>query len=690
MDFAGLPAVVRVYMMKGFTDNRLTLAFLVVLILFHVISNYFWLQEDRFIPLHDENDYLVKSVNALKLLTGPARFTLKDFLEVEPKLRTHFFAICAWPFLLLGGISYDSACLTNSFFLALLIVATFGIGNLLGGWWRGCLAACIVSFYPFVLRLSRFFWSEIALAATFAVFFYLLIKSRNFSSRVYSLALALVITAGLLIQQRFAFFIITPLAGAFVSIFFPAVLPGAGERGEHRRRLVNLLICLLVPVILAMPYYLYYRQIFSAKFTYGITGEAWQPVEGIFSLEAIFWYLGHMQKATSLFFFILWIIGLLVMLVKYQRKYLPLLLAFIGGYFLITIYPGKDARYVSPLLPLAAVITAEGISRLRPQPLRSILTPLIILVSFFNYLRVTWDAGPFKIPYHQTLLEVPFFSEPLELLPHEKKPRSLADWQWEKIVGRVAEEIRGREAKLLVAPYLANFNYLTFSYFCLLSGEEIESAGVGTRNLFNYNFDNLLQADYILTKTGQAVPESHIRYEFAEKTVELLENPPAAFQKNHREIARYPLPDGSEAILIARTSPVDIPEKLAILEEVLKIEPDHPWALRALGEIYLKADMPERALKVFQEIIVLLPDWVGGYLSVGRAYVALGRTEDAIAMIEQALEMAPEFDFAHYSLGTAYEQAGRIEEARREYIEATKGSEERAREARKRLEQLPD
>jgi hypothetical protein len=52
--------------------------------------------------------------------------------------------------------------------------------------------------------------------------------------------------------------------------------------------------------------------------------------------------------------------------------------------------------------------------------------------------------------------------------------------------------------------------------------------------------------------------------------------------------------------------------------------------------------------------------------------------------------MAPKFDFAHYSLGTAYEQAGRIEEARREYIEATRGSEERAREARKRLEQLPD
>ncbi len=75
---------------------------------------------------------------------------------------------------------------------------------------------------------------------------------------------------------------------------------------------------------------------------------------------------------------------------------------------------------------------------------------------------------------------------------------------------------------------------------------------------------------------------------------------------------------------------------------------------------------------------------------MGRAYVDLGRTEEAIAMIERALEMAPGFDFAHYSLGTAYEQAGRFEEARKQYIEATKGSEERAREARKRLEGLPE
>lgn len=676
--------------MNDIKEKRLVLAALVVLILFQAVSNYFWLKADHYIPLHDENEYLVKSVNTLRLLTDPGSITLKDFLEVEPKLRTHFFALCAWPFFLLGGISYGSACLTSSFFLVVLIIATFGIGNLLGGRWRGLLAALIVSCYPFILRFSRFFWSEIALAASFALFLYLLLRTRSFKSRGYSFALALVIAAGLLLQQRFAFFVVTPLAWALLSIFFPAARTEAGERGDRRPRLINFLIALLIPALLTVPYYLYYGQAFSTKFTYGIIGEAWQPVEGFFNPATLFWYLGHLQKSSSLFFFILWTIGLVVMLVKYRQRYLPLLLAFIGGYLLITIYPGKDARYVSSLLPLAAVITAEGISRLKSKMLKKVLIPLMVLMAIFNYLRVSWDVDPFKVSYQQTLLEIPFLTEPLEILPHTKSPRTLVDWQWERIVDRVKEELNGRKAKLLVAPYLPGFNYLTFSYFCLLSGERIESVGVGTRNLYHYNFNNLLGADYIVTKTGASVPESHIRYEFAEKTAALIADSPAAFRRNHREIARYPLPDGSEAILIARTAPVDTAEEMAVLEEVVRIEPEHPWALRELGEIYLKEGRPEDALKTFERIIPLQPEWVGGYLSVGRAYVDLGRTEEAIAMIERVLKMAPKFDFAHYSLGTAYEQAGRIEEARREYIEATRGSEERAREARKRLEQLPD
>ncbi len=688
--YAGIRGGDKGYSMNGFKDSRPVLFALVLLIVFQVASNFFWLKADHYIPLHDENDYLVKSVNTLNLLTGSTRVTWKDFLDVEPKLRTHFFPICAWPFFLIGGLSYDSACLTNSFFLVILIAATFGIGSSLGSRPRGLLAAFIVSFYPFVLRFSRFFWSEIALMTSFAVALYLLIKTRSFKSRGYSFALAGVITAGLLIQQRFGFYIIAPLALYLVYIFLPDQAVPPPDRGNRGRKLANLLICVLIPALLTVPYYLYYRQIYLTKFTYGIVGDAWTPVEGFFNPEALFWYLGHLLKSTSLFFFLLFAVGTVVLLAKFRREYLLPFLTLLGGYLLITAYPAKESRYVTPFLPLAAVVTAEGIGRLRPKILRTMLIILIVSVAFLNYLRVSWDVGPFKVPYQQTLFELPFFTEPLELLPHEKKPRALADWQWEQIVGRVKEEMDGERAVMLVAPYLPHFNYMPFSYFCLLSGARIESVGVGTRGLFNYNFGNLLGADFIVTKTGPAVPESHIRYEFAEKTVALLENPPAAFRANHREIDRYPLPDGSEAILIARTNPVDSPEKMAILEEVLRIEADHPWALRALGEIYLKAGRPEEALEVFRRIIPILPDWPGGYLSTGRAYLALGRTGEAIEMIQRALEMAPEFDFAHYSLGTAYEQAGRFAEARKHYIEATRGSEERARQARERLEMLPD
>lgn len=676
--------------MTSIRRHQLILFCLFSLILFHGISNFFWIKSDYYIPRHDENQYLSKSVNTLRLLKEPSRMTLVDFLEVEPKNRPHLFPMSAWPFFFFGGISYDSACLANSFFLIIVILATFGIGRSFGNPERGLLAAFIVSFYPFVLKFSRFFWSEIALMACCATALYFLIKTKNFKSTGYSIGLGIVITAGLLTQQRFFFFILTPI---LLTIFFLVFPPrkSCPELKKYRgRRLVNLLLCLLIPTILAVPYYLYYFQVFFTKFSYGITGGAWEPVKGTFTPQALFWYLGQIQKTTSLFFFIIFVTGFISLLIGRNRKFLLLLLTFVGCYLILTFYPAKDARYISPLLPIAAVITAESIWLLRTKILKAISILLIIIFSILNYLRVSWDVDPFNISYRESLLKLPFFSEPLELIPHAKAPRAFPDWKWEKIITRVSEELDGEEAKLLIAPYLPDFNFLTFSYFCLLSGEKIESVGVGTKNLYYYNFKNLIEADYIVTKTGKSVPREHIRFEFARKTVDLLKNPPITFQKSHKEIAQYPLHDGSEAILISRTSPLTIREEMAMLEEVLKIDPEHPWARRRLGEIYLKEGMPRKALNTFRGIITVLPDWPGGYLGTGRALLDLGRTEEAIEMIQRGLASAPDFDFAHYILGTAYEQAGRIEDARKEYIEAMKGCEERAIKARERLLRLQD
>ena len=595
--------------MKSPGRNYYIFSLLIILILFQVISNFFWLKSDYYIPRHDENQYILKSVNLLRLLQEPSRLTLKNLLEVEPRNRPHLFPMSAWPFFIIGGISYDSACLANSFFLIIVILATFGIGSYSGHPGRGLLAAFIVSFYPFVLKFSRYFWSEIALMACCAAWLYFLIKSRTFKSTGYSVGLGIVITAGVLIQQRFLFFVITPLLLSVFFIFFLADKTAPSQKKFRGRRLLNLLLVLLIPALLAVPYYIYHFKIFFTKFSYGITGGAWEPVKGTFTPQALFWYLGQIQKTTSLFFFLIFVFGFISLLFRRKPKYLLLLFTFIGCYLILTFYPAKDSRYVSPLLPLAAVITAEGVWLLRSKIIKTAAILLIVLVFIFNYLRVSWNAAPFNISYRQSLLELPFFSEPLELIPHAKAPRVLPDWKWEEIIERIGEDLDGGEAKLLVAPYLPDFNFLAFSYFSLLSGEKIECVGVGTKNLYYYNFKNLIHADYIVTKTGEAVPGPHLRHEFARRTVDLLENSPAAFQKNHEEIGRYPLHDGSEAILIARTGPLTVSEETAMLEEVIKIDPDHPWARRRLGEIYLKEGMPDKALKTFTRIITVLPDW---------------------------------------------------------------------------------
>ena len=667
-------------------QSYLSIILLIALILFHIFSNFLWLKADSSIPKHDENEYLAKSIRCYRLLGDDKSGKITRLLDVEPKIRPHLFPLTAIPFYLLRGISYDSAALSNSIFMALLILAVYGIGREIGGARQGLAAAFIASFYPFILIFSHSFWSETPLMAVFAGTLYLLIKTRDFQDRIYSVLLGLLLAIGMLLQQRFIFFAVTP----FIIIACRALLFTRNRDNYYgtARVGVNILLCLVIAAAFTIPYYLHYYTVFSTKLSYGVTGGAWEPVGSTFGLASFTWYLGQILKETSLFFFVLFIAATVSLLFKLNRKRAFLLLSLLGGYLIITIFPSKDARYICPLLPLAALVTTNGLYRIRIKPIRIIVGGLIIIFALGNYLRVNWNIGPFKMPYHKSLLSLPLLPEPLELIPSEHPPIPYADWRWDEIIKTIREDMGEGTGRLLVAPYLPEFNAATFNYFCLIHGISLKCLDMGTKNLYHYNFRNLLDSDYIITKNGKTVPYSHIRFEFAEKTAEMLENPPPPFLKNHATIAVFPLPDGSEARLIKRDKPISTEEKIVIIEESIKIDPIHPWAYLTLGRAYLDKAEPARALRNFEKVIELLPDWPGGYLDAGRANLIIGHPEEALRLVKKGLALAPEFPFAHYVLGTVYEEIGDIEKALQEYNIALSGKPVLVEKARKRIDAL--
>ncbi len=658
-------------------------ALVFLLIILQVIGNYRWIKADHSIPHHDENQYFCKSIACWRIISRPGPDKLSRLLNAEPRIRPHLFPLTAGPFYLIGGESYDSARLSNSLFLILLLIAVYQTGKLLSGAATGFWAVFILSCYPFVTRFSRLYWSEICLMAFFAGGMYLLLKADSFRNRKYSFFLGIIIGLGMAAKQQFFFVMFFPVLWEGIRAWFSRIEPGESSPKT------NFALCLLLGAVITLPYYFFFSRTFSTKLIYAFSGGAWEPVKSVFSFASLFWYLGRLQIQVSLFFFILFIPFLILLGLQGGRRARLIVLTFLGDYLIFSFFPSKDARYISTLLPLIALITAVGITRSKSKALKISLPALMVVIGSFNYLQVSWQRGPFNIPYHKSRLKLPFSKPELRLLPVAYPPARPADWKIKEISRAIRENMKGKKALVLVVPYLPEFGVNSFQYLALLKDIPLKFVTVGTKRLYNYNYKYLLQADFVVTKTGPVVPFHHLRFEWEEKTGDLFNSPSPHLKESLRLIASYPLPDGTEARLYRRVREAGPAEKIEVIRSALEIDPKNPWAWLGLGEAYLTQKEFTEALRAFNRVVELIPKWTGGYLNRGIVYLARGETKKALSQIKRSLEITPRWPYAHYVLGMAYQQQGKIPEAIKEYKTArAKGKYDLPKKARAKLKAL--
>ncbi|HEY2946210.1 MAG TPA: tetratricopeptide repeat protein [Vicinamibacteria bacterium] len=99
-----------------------------------------------------------------------------------------------------------------------------------------------------------------------------------------------------------------------------------------------------------------------------------------------------------------------------------------------------------------------------------------------------------------------------------------------------------------------------------------------------------------------------------------------------------------------------------ILEDLLKREPESAEAALALGETWLKAQQPGKAIPILEGVVRRDPKLLSGQAALGRAYAASGDMAKAIAPLEAALETDTDGSL-HYQLARAYRATGRPEQA---------------------------
>jgi hypothetical protein len=223
----------------------------------------------------------------------------------------------------------------------------------------------------------------------------------------------------------------------------------------------------------------------------------------------------------------------------------------------------KDYKYLLPALPawgaLLSLLMTWIISRIIKEPssqrrlfctvsgIRSLL-PFLLLFPMGYFL---WTSLPILPNWQSTPKGWIFYSPDVD--GYTYRPRQM-NWQHLKIIKAITQDAslhmqmkmeQGNLLVMLIADH-ASFNQNNFSYYAAYQESPLIFSAVLTRNEADWQESRrgyLLQADYLLTKTGDQGP-AFTTY----KNVEIR------WMLESRElpyipIARFSLPDGSESIL---------------------------------------------------------------------------------------------------------------------------------------------
>jgi tetratricopeptide (TPR) repeat protein len=110
-------------------------------------------------------------------------------------------------------------------------------------------------------------------------------------------------------------------------------------------------------------------------------------------------------------------------------------------------------------------------------------------------------------------------------------------------------------------------------------------------------------------------------------------------------------------------------EALEALREVLRADPQNPYAFFFLGQTFYEVGELEPAREAYSAALRLAPNHLGARVSLTHVLRKLGQTRQAVAEGLVAIEQAPTDGDALYALGLAYLARGEEVPARR-YLEA--------------------
>ncbi len=686
----------------------------VLALLFVAVSgiNLLWIfKDDSLMAIGDSYLYLTPLLSFIDGHFGPqGSLDLGSSLErLSHQGRPPLYQLMTIPSILIFGRSEDAVRSVNLLFLAVLMLATYGIGRLVKDGKTGLLAAFLVSTYPPIVHLSRMYLPHFALPSCVALSIYLLlllIRDRSIGiAWLFGASLAF----GLLMHPQSVWMLAAPavLFGSYMLLFqthpsYPGslrqtpswlwgklrdpfvalgLLPGASiALGltlswylTSGTRILELLQTLSVPEL--------------ADFR-GVTARS----AGYPDLEPSFWWFAQTAPgAISNILAASVAIGLISAVLKRSLQVWVLVVTLIASYIGLSLLVLHAWMHFSAVLPIVACITAVWLTGIRRHWLRTALVMTCVGVAAFNFFVVTWGFLPWSRPL-AIALGSPILDEetcrnmkPLALCPN---PAHTKHWPMREITQKIFDDADcklGRPCTLMTIMGVpaALFNYHVARY--RLQGK-LKIVSVGYRDQARpFNLSGLLESQYVIYPDIDFPPNDE---SYAVASVRFLQNPPALYADAHQEIARFRYPNGSTGRLIKRIKPLSVKEaKESItaleLKERYKSEqslvikrlrlardrsrgalaapapiadqPSRSQIRRDLVRKFRAAGSFDRLIPLYKEALETDPSNLTVRVRLGRTYERIGDVGAAIAELEKAAAMAPKNSWVRRTLAEIYE-----------------------------------
>jgi hypothetical protein len=512
------------------------------LCLAHLVANVIWLTVDTSPPFFDMAGHALATQRILALpFTSDPRAAIDGLLH--PSLYPPFVYWLAAAVAALTRPSSDVMCGVITGFFCLLIVCTYAVTRRFSRPRTGLLAAFLISMYPIVYGLSRYYLLDVPLTAMTALAVWLLLRTERFSRLGASCWLGIVIGLGMLTKWTYPLYVAGPL------IMVLAATLRTGTRREAR----NVAVAAALAAALAAPWYLTSIPELKRQLVLNRLYAAVQQNPSAASLDGWLYYARYVvREQIFLPLAVLWAVSVVILLRRRPRDPAThVLMAWTAvTYVAMSLITVKTSRYTMPFLPAGAAMTAIAVDGLRREWLRRSLIAAIVAWSLVEWAGLSWglgasDRGPPRLALFGKE-DLTYYCE----IAHIATPAARQDWRIADILRDARGPSRfgppGSPIRLTVIPNAARFETNVFQYQAGLENRPLIARFVASVELIPDAVEQLRNSDYVVTKTGfqgagygGQVPTCNA----------LLRDPTSDVGRQFELIGTYPLPDQSRAEL---------------------------------------------------------------------------------------------------------------------------------------------